>query len=136
MNHYRHTVHYYETDKMSITHHSNYIRWMEEARVYYLSQIGCGYDKMEDEGIVSPVVSVSCSYKRSTTFADEIEIRVRIKEFKGIKLIVEYEMINLKDNSLVCTAQSEHCFLNSENKPVNLKKLNPQYYERLTANIT
>ncbi len=136
MNHYRHTVHYYETDKMSITHHSNYIRWMEEARVYYLSQIGCGYDKMEDEGIVSPVVSVSCSYKRSTTFADEIEIRVRIKEFKGIKLIVEYEMIDLKDNSLVCTAQSEHCFLNSENKPVNLKKLNPQYYERLTANIT
>ena len=136
MNHYRHTVHYYETDKMSITHHSNYIRWMEEARVYYLSQIGCGYDKMEDEGIVSPVVSVSCSYKRSTTFADEIEIRVRIKEFKGIKLIVEYEMIDLKDNSLVCTAQSEHCFLNSENKPDNLKKLKPEYYERLTANIT
>ena len=136
MNHYRHTVHYYETDKMSITHHSNYIRWMEEARVYYLSQIGCGYDKMEEEGIVSPVVSVSCSYRKSTTFADEIEIRVRIKEFKGIKLIVEYEMINLKNDSVVCTAQSEHCFLNSENKPVNLKKLKPEYYERLTANIT
>ena len=24
---------YYETDKMGITHHSNYIRWMEEARI-------------------------------------------------------------------------------------------------------
>ena len=30
---YIHTVQYYETDKMGITHHSNYIRWMEEARV-------------------------------------------------------------------------------------------------------
>ena len=30
---YRHIVQYYETDKMGITHHSNYIRWMEEARI-------------------------------------------------------------------------------------------------------
>ena len=28
---YQHTVQYYETDRMGITHHSNYIRWMEEA---------------------------------------------------------------------------------------------------------
>lgn len=26
-------VQYYETNKMGITHHSNYIRWMEEARI-------------------------------------------------------------------------------------------------------
>jgi acyl-CoA thioester hydrolase len=30
---YMHIVQYYETDKMGITHHSNYIRWMEEARI-------------------------------------------------------------------------------------------------------
>lgn len=29
---YLHKVQYYETDKMGIAHHSNYIRWMEEAR--------------------------------------------------------------------------------------------------------
>jgi acyl-CoA thioester hydrolase len=38
-----HMVHYYETDKMGVTHHSNYIRWMENARIDYLEQIGCGY---------------------------------------------------------------------------------------------
>ncbi|MFR6379821.1 MAG: acyl-CoA thioesterase [Evtepia sp.] len=37
---YQHTVQYYETDKMGIVHHSNYIRWMEEARVAYLAQLG------------------------------------------------------------------------------------------------
>ena len=37
---YRHKVQYYETDKMGITHHSNYIRWMEEARIWFLSEIG------------------------------------------------------------------------------------------------
>ena len=36
---YTHKVQYYETDKMGITHHSNYIRWMEEARVDMLEKI-------------------------------------------------------------------------------------------------
>ena len=46
---YKHKVHYYETDKMGITHHSNYIRFMEEARVDFLSQIGFPFDKIEEE---------------------------------------------------------------------------------------
>ena len=33
MEKYKHKINYYETDKMGITHHSNYIRFMEEARV-------------------------------------------------------------------------------------------------------
>ena len=30
---YQHRIQYYETDGMRIVHHSNYIRWMEEARI-------------------------------------------------------------------------------------------------------
>lgn len=45
MQKYRHIVQYYETDKMGITHHSNYIRWMEEARIDFLRQIGWGLCK-------------------------------------------------------------------------------------------
>ncbi len=132
---YRHTVQYYETDKMGITHHSNYVRWMEEARVNYLAKVGCGYDEMEKEGIISPVLSVSCNYKNTTTFADVIEIRTAIKEFKGLRMTVEYEMIKLNDNSVVCTAESQHCFLNADFKPLNLKKSNPDYYNRLTSEL-
>ena len=40
---YQHKVQYYETDKMGITHHSNYIRWMEEARIDFLEQLGWNY---------------------------------------------------------------------------------------------
>ena len=43
---YRHRVNYYETDKMGITHHANYIHWMEEARIDFLDQIGWGYDRL------------------------------------------------------------------------------------------
>ena len=98
MKNYIHKVKYYETDKMGITHHSNYIRWMEEARIDFLDQIGCSYFKLEEQGIISPVIGIECNYKNSTTFDDEVEIEVKVKEFKGVKLIFEYVMTNKKTN--------------------------------------
>ena len=50
---YKHKVQYYETDQMGIVHHSNYIRWFEEARTDYMEQMGLGYDQMEEKGILS-----------------------------------------------------------------------------------
>ena len=50
MVHYDHKVQYYETDGMGIVHHSNYIRWFEEARVDLLEQLGFGYDRIEEAG--------------------------------------------------------------------------------------
>ena len=45
----KHEVQYYETDRMGITHHSNYVRWMEEARTFFLREIGWPYEKIEEE---------------------------------------------------------------------------------------
>ena len=32
-------VQYHETDKMGVVHHSNYIRWMEEACIAYPDEL-------------------------------------------------------------------------------------------------
>ena len=71
-NEYFRKINYYETDRMGITHHSNYIRFMEEARIDFLERIGCGYDKWEKEGILSPVTGLECKYKRPTTFGAQV----------------------------------------------------------------
>ena len=65
-----HKVQYYETDGMGIVHHSNYIRWFEEARVGLLEQLGFGYDRIEAEGFSSPVLEVTCQYKTMARFGD------------------------------------------------------------------
>lgn len=132
MESYIHKVQYYETDKMGITHHSNYIRWMEEARIDFLKQIGLNYARMEAEGIISPVLAVDCRYKQSTTFSDEISIDVKIKEFKGVKLFLEYTMKNTADESVVLTGATEHCFLDTKGRPVYMKKDYPDLYKALT----
>ena len=73
---HRHSVQYYETDRMGIAHHSNYIRWMEEARIALLARIGFPYEALEARGVVSPVRSVQCRYKRSCTFGDAVISRL------------------------------------------------------------
>lgn len=127
MEKYIHKVHYYETDKMGITHHSNYIRWMEEARVDYLEKIGWGYDKLEELGISSPVIGIKCDYKNSTKFNDNIEIEVKIKEYNGVRMTISYEMKNKETEQIVLIGESKHCFTNQEGKPVILKKQCPEF---------
>lgn len=131
MEKYIHKVSYYETDKMGITHHSNYIRWMEEARIYFFENIGFGYDKIEESGIISPVIGINCEYKESTTFNDEISIDVKIKEFKGVRMVVEYKMENAKTGKLVLVGTSQHCFLDKNKRPVRLQKEFPELSEKL-----
>ena len=53
---YEHKVQYYETDGMGIVHHSNYIRWFEEARVDLLEQLGFGYNRIEEAGYSASVM--------------------------------------------------------------------------------
>lgn len=127
---YIHTVHYYETDKMGIVHHSNYIRWMEEARIDFLKQIGWDFDKLEALGIVSPVLSVTCDYRISTKFSQQIAITVSVKEFKGVKLFLEYEMKNQEGN-VVCCGTTSHAFLDMTGKPIRMKTSYPDFYEAL-----
>ena len=125
---YIHNVKFYETDKMNITHHSNYVRWMEEARLDYLQRIGCDYRSLEAACVISPVVSVKCKFIKTTTFGDDVTIAVTVKKFNGIRLIVAYEMRCGEET--VCKAESEHCFVNDKMKVVNLKRVVPDYYER------
>ncbi|MCR5764305.1 MAG: acyl-CoA thioesterase [Treponema sp.] len=126
---YIHKINYYETDKMSITHHSNYIRFMEEARLDFMDQLGWGYDKMEEIGIISPVVSVTCNYKKTTTFPNVLSISVSVAKCSAVKLTLCYTMKCGDDT--VCTAESSHCFLDPEGKPVILEKQFPEFYAKL-----
>ena len=126
---YEHKVQYYETDKMGIVHHSNYIRWFEEARVDFLDQVGLGYEKMEQDGVISPVVSVECHYHGMTRFGVSVLLYVRVEKFNGIRLVAAYEVREKETGELRCTGKSTHCYLNEAGHPVNLKKTCPDYYD-------
>lgn len=122
---YIHKIHYYETDKMGITHHSNYVRFMEEARTDYLEKQGYGYTKFESEGITSPVLAVECHYHRSTTFDDEICITVAVEQYTGVKVTFRYTMTDEKSDKPLFTGKTEHCFIDKNGSPVIVRKKYP-----------
>lgn len=127
---YQRKINYYETDAMKVVHHSNYIRFLEESRIYLMDKIGLPYSKMEEEGIIIPVIGVNCTYKHPAKFDDLIEIKVVIKEYTGVKLVVEYEIINKSNNdAVVLTGETRHCFTNQEMKPISLKRTNQKMHE-------
>ena len=132
MTHYIHRVHYYETDRMGVTHHSNYIRMMEEARVAFMAQLGWPYAKMEALGVLSPVTALNVKYIAATTFDDRVQVNVRVKAFDGVKLTMAYEMVRLGETpAMVFIGESEHVFLNREGRFVRMKREQPAFYQLL-----
>jgi len=128
---YFHQAKYYETDQMAVVHHSNYIRWFEEARVDYLEQIGLGYDKIEAAGVYSPVLGVNCQYKSSVRFNEVVEIRVVLSFFNGIKMTIGYQILDATTQQIRAIGTSDHCFVTTDFKPVSLRKSYKDMYDIL-----
>ena len=128
---WRHRAQYYETDQMGIVHHSNYIRWFEESRVEFLDKIGYSYKKLEEDGIISPVLEIECKYKSMVHFGDDVIITPTIKEFNGVRLTMYYEITDACTGEIRSFGTSSHCFLGIEGLPLRLKKDHFDFYERL-----
>ena len=131
---FKREINYYETDKMQVVHHSNYIRFMEEARVAYLEQLGFPYAELERRGVISPVTAGNCKYLATTTFDDRITVDVRVEASNGVVLTIGYDMPK-HDGTRVFTGTSEHCFLNPEGHFIRLRRDQKEFYEMLMREL-
>ena len=132
---YERTINYYETDKMGVVHHSNYIRFLEEARCTMLNKLGYSYGRMEEEGVMIPVLEVDCKYKYHVTAFDTILIDAKIVEFNGVKLKVKYTITNKANGNLVMEAETKHCFTNKDLRPINTKKEHKDIYDVFASQL-
>ena len=86
--------------------------------------------RLEELGVVSPVIAVSCQYKRPTTFNDLVDTTVTVQEYRGARLRVGYEM-RKADGTLVLTGDSSHCFLDREGRFLRLSREIPELDQTL-----
>ena len=93
-----------------------------------MDELGISYKKMEEKGIISPVLSVSSEYKNMVYFDDVVLVNVKIKKYNGVRLELEYTLTNKETGEIVNTGSSKHCFL-MNNKIINLKKVSPEFHE-------
>lgn len=132
---YTRQVQYYETDKMMVVHHSNYIRYFEEARSNFMKQIGCDIRNIESNGIVIPNVDAYARYIKPMKFFDEFTVETKLVRFNGVSFEFEYK-ITLQDGAVAATGHTAHCFATEFNlTPVSIKRKFPDIYEKMKNEI-
>ena len=102
---FKRKINYYETDKMGVVHHSNYIRYLEETRCEWLQELGMPFEAFEAHGITIPVLGVNIEYKHHVTFGDTIIIKPYIKEYNGVRMVVGYDVTDEKKGKTVIIAE-------------------------------
>ena len=126
---YERKINYYETDRMGVVHHSNYIRYLEETRSRWMETFNLSMEYLEELGYTIPTIEVNCKYKFHVTSGDTIIIKPRISEFNGVRMTATYDVIDKKTGKVVVEAYTKHCFTNKDLKPINIKKHDESIYD-------
>ncbi|MCR4600965.1 MAG: acyl-CoA thioesterase [Clostridia bacterium] len=129
---YTRRAHYHETDKMGIIHHSNYVKWMEEARIEFMDHIGMSMVQLESHGISIPVSKISVDYRKPVYFDDVIQIILKVEKYSGVKAVLSYEFVREDTGETVTSAKSHHGFL-KDGRVVSLKKALPEMHGYMQA---
>ena len=131
---YTRPVYYYETDKMGVVHHSNYVRWMEEARMYYFNASNLAYVETERLGVMSPITDFSVKYKHPARYGDSYTIKIRMTEYTGVRFRMAYTVVN-QEGTVLAEGESGQAFIGSNLKPVSLARAIPERHELMKALI-
>lgn len=122
-------VRYYETDQMGIVHHSNYIRYFECGRTAMLKELGLPIERIEEAGVMLPVVSVECRYKTPAVLGDTIRIVTSVDEVPRARLVIRNEVYNPSDQ-LVCEGSVTLGFIDSNTRrPVRCPEMLVKIFE-------
>ncbi len=94
-------VRYAETDQMGIVYYGNYAQYFEVGRVEFLRDRGLSYKKMEEGGVMLPVVRLEVNYKRSALYDDLLTIETEIIEKPNVRIKFKHNIYNSDDELLV-----------------------------------
>ncbi|NRB59245.1 MAG: acyl-CoA thioesterase [Winogradskyella sp.] len=115
-------VRYGETDQMGVVYHANYAVYFEVGRTEWLREFGLSYSKMEEEGIMLPVISLSVNYKNSARYDDLLKVKTRLKKLPTASIEFEYELINYNEQ-LLATGNTILAFIDKKrNRPTRCPK--------------
>ena len=115
-------VRYGETDQMGVVYHGNYALYLEMGRIEWLRKLGISYKKMEQSGVMLPVVSLNINYKKYIGYDDVINVKTILKKTPSVKIEFEYEISNDR-GVILTTASTVLVFIDKTNKrPIKAPK--------------
>ena len=123
---------YGETDQMGIIYHPNYYVYFEMGRTEFLREMGgMSYKDMEDAGIMLPIVETHCRYRVPAKYDDCLIVKTGIKDMTVARISFSYQLVRAEDGEILAEGETVNAFTNKEGRPINLKKFNPEIYDKL-----
>ncbi|MEO1618188.1 MAG: thioesterase family protein [Planctomycetota bacterium] len=111
-------VAYHETDGQRRVHHSNYLKYFEDARVEMLRAAGIRYRDLEDQGAMLVVTKMNVDYHAAAEFDDWLQIVVKTTEIRKVRLTHQYRVT--REETLIATAESVIACVNLDGRPKKL----------------
>ncbi|GIO39353.1 4-hydroxybenzoyl-CoA thioesterase [Paenibacillus antibioticophila] len=121
---------YFEFDMMGIIYHAHYLGWFEAGRTKLIEDLGLNYIHMEQAGYISPVQEMKVEYRKGIRYGDEVLLRTWIKENGGVKTVYSYEVLNGQGELCVLGTSVHYVVRREDFKPVQFKKIFPDWYAR------
>ncbi len=109
-----HRVAFHETDAMGIVHHSNYLRFCEDARVGWLETHDKSYPEWIGMGLHFAVTHAELDYRRPARFDDRLEVTTWLEWVRGASLAMAYTIVCR--SQLLVTGRTEHASINDEGR--------------------
>jgi len=104
-------VRYSETDQMGIVYHGNYAQYLEIGRIEWLRNFGVSYKKMEEQGVMLPVISLSINYKKSARYDDVVYVKTQLSKMPTATIEFNFEILN-EDGEIITLAKAVLAFIN------------------------
>ena len=110
-----HRVPFFETDAMGVVHHSNYVRWLEVARIRWLEEHHRPYPEYVAAGRHFAVIRLEVDYRLPVGFDEEVSITVWAEWVKAATLRMAYRLGSTR--GLVAQAATEHAMVDDTGRP-------------------
>lgn len=122
-------VRYSETDQMGYVYNGNYAQYYEIGRTEMMRSLGMTYAKMEEFGVMLPLLDLKCKFIKPALYDQELTIKTMVKELPGVRMIFDYELFN-ENEELINIGSTTLVFFDMEKK----KPCQPPAYflERIT----
>lgn len=133
---YHRRVRYYETDRMGVVHHSNYLRLIEDARMDWLDANIMNYKQMEDLGVIIPCAAASEHFLAFLRYDDPFSVEVKLVQYSGVRMVFRYEVRNTDTDVLCYTGESTHFFSSDSRRtgkeyaPIAIKHILPELHQK------
>jgi acyl-CoA thioester hydrolase len=108
-------VRYAETDRMGYCYYGNFATYFEVGRVEALRSLGVSYKKLEDDGIILPVLDFQIKYFKPALYDEELRIETVIEQVKGARIFFSYKTYN-EQNELLNQATTTLVFVDFQTK--------------------